>query len=83
MPEPIWYRNKMMHSGIFLLRYQTEMTDAGMLMPALVLQMPLPTFGRQLQKGVHMLTQRGYTIGADAMLGEIYGGCGEYTLELI
>jgi hypothetical protein len=45
MPEPIRYRNKTMQSGIFLLRYRTEMTDAGMPMPALVLRMPMPNYG--------------------------------------
>jgi hypothetical protein len=33
-----------MLSSIFLLRYRTEMTDAGMPTPALVLQMPMPTY---------------------------------------
>jgi hypothetical protein len=33
-----------MQSGIFLLRYRTEMTDAGMQMPALVLRMPMPNY---------------------------------------
>jgi hypothetical protein len=36
MPELFRYRNKEMQSGIFLVRYRTEMTDAGMPMPALV-----------------------------------------------
>jgi hypothetical protein len=34
-----------MQSGIFLLRYRTEMTDDGKPMPALVLRMPIPTYG--------------------------------------
>jgi hypothetical protein len=29
MPEPVWYRTKPTHSGIFLLRYRPEMMDAG------------------------------------------------------
>jgi hypothetical protein len=33
-----------MQSGIFLLRYRTEMTDAGMPMPALVFRMPMPNY---------------------------------------
>jgi hypothetical protein len=33
-----------MQSGIFLLRYRTEMTGAGMPMPALVLLMPMPNY---------------------------------------
>jgi hypothetical protein len=28
----------------FLMKYRTEMTDAGMPMPALVLRMPMPTY---------------------------------------
>jgi hypothetical protein len=36
MPELLRYRNKEMQSVIFWVRYQTEMTDAGMPMPALV-----------------------------------------------
>jgi hypothetical protein len=35
-----------MQSVIFLLRYRTEMTDAGMPMPALVLRMPMPTYDK-------------------------------------
>jgi hypothetical protein len=34
----------MMQSGIFLMRYQTEMTDAGMPMLVLVLRMPMPSY---------------------------------------
>jgi hypothetical protein len=34
MPELIQYKET--QSGIFLVRYRTEMTDAGMPMPALV-----------------------------------------------
>jgi hypothetical protein len=37
----------MMQSGIFLLWYVTEMTDAGMPMPALVLRMPMPSYDCQ------------------------------------
>jgi hypothetical protein len=36
MPELFRYRNKETQSGIFLVRYRTEMTDAIMPMPALV-----------------------------------------------
>jgi hypothetical protein len=36
-----------MQSGIFLLLYRTEMMDAGMPMPAFVLQMPMPTYANQ------------------------------------
>jgi hypothetical protein len=32
-----------MQSGIFFLRYSTELTDAGMPMLGLVLRMPMPT----------------------------------------
>jgi hypothetical protein len=53
MPELIRYRNKTMQSGIFLLRYRTEMKDAGMPMPALVLWMPMPSYGNILEHGLH------------------------------
>jgi hypothetical protein len=43
MLEPTQYQNKTMQSGIFLLRYRTEMTDARMPMLALVLRMPMRT----------------------------------------
>jgi hypothetical protein len=36
MPEPVRYRNKVMQSGTGPVRYRTEVTDAGMPMPALV-----------------------------------------------
>jgi hypothetical protein len=39
-----------MQSGIFLLRYRTEMTDAGMPMPALVLRMPMPSYASAYNK---------------------------------
>jgi hypothetical protein len=45
VPEPVWYRTKLMHSGIFLFRYQMEIMDAGILMSALVSSMPMPSFG--------------------------------------
>jgi hypothetical protein len=47
MPELVRYRNKVSQSGIFLFRYRTETTDAGMPMPALVFWMPMPTYGIQ------------------------------------
>jgi hypothetical protein len=44
IPEAVRYRNKETQSGIFLVRYRTEMTDAGMPMPVLVFWMPMPTY---------------------------------------
>jgi hypothetical protein len=41
----IRYQNKTMQSDIFLLRYWTEMSEARMPMPALVLRMLMPTYG--------------------------------------
>ncbi len=35
-PGIVWYRTKPRQSNIFLVRYQTEIIDAGMPMPALV-----------------------------------------------
>jgi hypothetical protein len=49
MPEPDRYRNKTTQSGIFLVRYRTEMTDTGIPMPALVFWMPMPTYAFSAQ----------------------------------
>jgi hypothetical protein len=46
MPALNGYQNKKMQFSIFLLRYQTEMTDAEMPMPVLVLRMLMPTYGQ-------------------------------------
>jgi hypothetical protein len=51
MPEPILYPNKTMQSGIFLLQFRTEMTDAGMPMPALVLRVPMPNYVQKVDSG--------------------------------
>jgi hypothetical protein len=48
MPEQLRYRNKAAQSDIFLARYRTEMTDAGMPIPALVFWMPMPTYGEMV-----------------------------------
>jgi hypothetical protein len=68
MLEPIRYQNKMMQSDIFLLRYRTEMTDAGMPMPALVLRMQMPNYGVLLPSillaTASTLTMEGSTTGA-------------------
>jgi hypothetical protein len=45
MPEAVRYWITALQSGIFLVRYRTEMADAGMPMPALVFWMPMPTYG--------------------------------------
>ncbi len=44
MPEQVRYRTKLIQSGIFLVRYQTKIRDAGMPMPALVFWMPMPSY---------------------------------------
>ncbi len=44
MPEQVRYRTKLTQSGIFLVRYQTKIRDAGMTMPALVSSMPMPSY---------------------------------------
>jgi hypothetical protein len=46
-----------MQSGIFLLRYRTEMTDAGMPMPALVLRMPMPNYAISIVGHHYMFTE--------------------------
>jgi hypothetical protein len=52
MPEQVQFRTKLTQSGIFLVRYQTKIRDAGMpmpallsSMPALVSSMPMPSYG--------------------------------------
>ncbi len=44
MPKPVRYRNKLTQSGIFLVRYRTQIRDAGMPTPALVSSMPMPSY---------------------------------------
>ncbi len=44
MPKPVRYQTKLTQSGIFLVRYRTKIQDAGMLMPALVSSMPMPSY---------------------------------------
>jgi hypothetical protein len=39
------YLTKLTQSGIFLVRYRTEIRDAGMPMPALVSSMLMPSYG--------------------------------------
>ncbi len=45
--EPARYRNKGTQSSIRMLRYQTEMSDAGMPMPAASALMPMPSCGHR------------------------------------
>jgi hypothetical protein len=40
----VQYQTKLRQSGIFWVRYQTEIIDAGMLMPPLVSSMPMPSY---------------------------------------
>jgi hypothetical protein len=44
MPGIVRYRTKPRQSGILLVRYRTEIIDAGMPMPALVSSMPMPSY---------------------------------------
>ncbi len=44
MLELVWYRTKLTQSGIFLVRYQMKIWDAGMPMPALVSSVPMPSY---------------------------------------
>jgi hypothetical protein len=44
MPEVVRYRIKKTQFGIFLIRYRTEMMDAGVPIPVLVFWMPMPTY---------------------------------------
>ncbi len=44
MPEPFQYRNKRTQSGTGMLRYRTEIQDAGMPIPAASTSMPMPCY---------------------------------------
>jgi hypothetical protein len=44
MPGMVRYRTKPRQSSIFLVRYRTEIIDAGMPMTALVSSMPMPNY---------------------------------------
>jgi hypothetical protein len=46
MPGAVWYRNNGIQSGTEMLRYRTEMSDAGMPMPVALVSMPMPSYGR-------------------------------------
>jgi hypothetical protein len=50
MPELVRYLTKPTQSGIFLVRYWIELADAGMLMPALVFLMPMPSYADGYKK---------------------------------
>jgi hypothetical protein len=41
----VCHLTKPMKSGIFMAHYQTDIMNAGMLMPALVCSMPIPSYG--------------------------------------
>jgi hypothetical protein len=45
MLELVQYRTKLTQSDIFLVRYRTELVDAGIPMPELVFLMPMPSYG--------------------------------------
>jgi hypothetical protein len=72
MPGIVRYRTKPRQSGIFLVRYRTEIIDAGMPMPALVSSTPMPSYGGwRLQKNnpnCHFLSGTGSLNQADLSL---------------
>jgi hypothetical protein len=45
MPEAVWYRHKGTHSRTGMLRYQTEIPDAGMRMKTASTLMSMPSYG--------------------------------------
>jgi hypothetical protein len=47
MPGQVWYQTKPTQSGVFLVRYRNENIDTGMLMPALVFWMPMPSYAHR------------------------------------
>jgi hypothetical protein len=48
MPGMVRYRTKPSQSGIFLVRYQTEIIDAGMPIAGLVSLMPMPSYASRI-----------------------------------
>jgi hypothetical protein len=44
MQEQVRYQTKLTQFGIFLVQYWTKISGAGMLMPALVSSMPMPSY---------------------------------------
>ncbi len=50
MPEPFWYRNTETQSGAGMLRYGTEMIDAGPPMPVASALMPMPSYDEMWTK---------------------------------
>jgi hypothetical protein len=47
LPGLVQIRTKPTQSGIYLVKYQTEIMDAGMPMSALVFSMPMPSYAYQ------------------------------------
>jgi hypothetical protein len=50
MLDPARYRNKETQFGTGMLRYRTEMLNAGMQMPAASASMPMPSYAVYLKK---------------------------------
>jgi hypothetical protein len=59
MPELVWYQTKPSQSGIFLVRYWTELVDAGMPMLALVFLLPMPSYANHLVVELFFLRSKG------------------------
>jgi hypothetical protein len=53
MPEPVLYRTKPTQSISFLVRYRTEIMDAGMPMPVLVSSMLIPSYAISVTSEPH------------------------------
>jgi hypothetical protein len=66
MPEQFWYWIKLTLSSIFLVRYWTKIRDAGMLMPALVSSVTMPSYVNDIQYTM-------YTVYKPVMMGEGHG----------
>jgi hypothetical protein len=58
LPEPVRYRNKGTQSGTGMLRYRTEIQDAGMPMQVASTSMPMPSYGYEPEKTEHLATKR-------------------------
>jgi hypothetical protein len=60
--EQVRYRTNLTQSGIFLVRYQTKIRDAGMPMPALVFSMPMPRYAHYEDKTMFRIRKIFFTI---------------------
>jgi hypothetical protein len=60
--DQVRYRTNLTQSGIFIVRYQTKIRDAGMPMPALVFSMSMPRYAHYEDKTMFRIRRIFFTI---------------------